>query len=680
MTTILNFLNEASKDVNLQIFREETEAKQRVKKIAPALEEKLDDFAAVDGEETEEVGDEPGGFPAKPIRRQSKALLDMLHRFEPRLKCENSDTACLLMYVANNVKAFDFQRDLTKLTFWLKTLAEILNHIMPSSSSLRNLFVEFTSIFKSYWIDRGETNKNGYHVDVVRNILRAPASRVAAVLAEKEARLRSKLGDKYFERWEDVSRICLELYDRGMAAGADRKDMFALLLSLCLSTGARKTAWIDPNVTFTTYSAFKASETKAGRTAKLSIGITNGDEDEDLIDIGSDEKYDEQVGFEQTIVQVGVLKDSETQINKYLDDDDDRHVAARILIKPTIILTAKQVVDGVRKFRKYFNLTKANFQGRKKEGNRFGTNDLGPLMQQNFPRAYAKSKANKWEFSSHYCRKVYSAAAFHIYSPQIQRLSGKYIDRSIFSAAILGHGSNSLGTSLSYANVVVEFGFTDDALKVPAEHQIRLLMAKNAFLESEMKELKTMFSEFKTAKRENVDSNLVLFTNEAKETVYLTKRAKTNFKSTADRDSAVKTVIDELKKNKITPTVQNVTAMGVGRQTFADYKKRKGLEKKKDAAVETEAAAVAGVINDRALKPGGVSTAELPVGSKVIAVTNPKASDNTKKQQMKRAIETFGEENVIKSAEDCSGQINKKQKITTSKGTTLVRDVCEDKR
>ncbi len=74
-------------------------------------------------------------------------------------------------------------------------------------------------------------------------------------------------------------------------------------------------------------------------------------------------------------------------------------------------------------------------------------------------------------------------------------------------------------------------------------------------------------------------------------------------------------------------------------------------------------------------------TAELPVGSRVIAVPSPKASVDTKKQQLKRASDTFGEANVIESAEDCDeGHINKKQKITTSKGTTLIRDICEEKR
>ena len=47
---------------------------------------------------------------------------------------------------------------------------------------------------------------------------------------------------------------------------------------------------------------------------------------------------------------------------------------------------------------------------------------------------------------------------------------------------------------------------------------------------------------------------------------------------------------------------------------------------------------------------------------------------------LKRAYETFGEPNVIETADDCEGTVLKKQKIVTSKGTTIIRDVCMDER
>jgi DNA topoisomerase IA len=73
----------------------------------------------------------------------------------------------------------------------------------------------------------------------------------------------------------------------------------------------------------------------------------------------------------------------------------------------------------------------------------------------------------------------------------------------------------------------------------------------------------------------------------------------------------------------------------------------------------------------------------LPVGTKVIAVTNESATDNAKRQVLKRNIDVFGADNVIESATDCDREgavIVQGKKLKTSKGTILTRTVCEDKR
>ena len=89
-------------------------------------------------------------------------------------------------------------------------------------------------------------------------------------------------------------------------------------------------------------------------------------------------------------------------------------------------------------------------------------------------------------------------------------------------------------------------------------------------------------------------------------------------------------------------------------------------------------------MTDRSLQSDGPSsTAILPVGTKVIAVTNDNATDNAKRQVLKRNIDVFGVDNVIESANDCDREgavIVHGKKIKTSKGTILTRDVCEDKR
>ena len=87
-------------------------------------------------------------------------------------------------------------------------------------------------------------------------------------------------------------------------------------------------------------------------------------------------------------------------------------------------------------------------------------------------------------------------------------------------------------------------------------------------------------------------------------------------------------------------------------------------------------------IKDRALQSDGpASTALLPVGTKVIAVTNPSATENAKRQALKRNRAIFGDEHVIETIDECDdGVVVKGKKIRTSKGTTLTRDVCVEKR
>ena len=90
------------------------------------------------------------------------------------------------------------------------------------------------------------------------------------------------------------------------------------------------------------------------------------------------------------------------------------------------------------------------------------------------------------------------------------------------------------------------------------------------------------------------------------------------------------------------------------------------------------------MINDRSLREGTSKIVEgqLEPGSKIIANTNKKVSDNAKKQQIKRARETFGEDKVIENMDKCNNDTNEivTKKLKTDKGTTLTREVCQPKR
>jgi len=133
--------------------------------------------------------------------------------------------------------------------------------------------------------------------------------------------------------------------------------------------------------------------------------------------------------------------------------------------------------------------------------------------------------------------------------------------------------------------------------------------------------------------------------------------------------------VEQLKAKKVKASFSNMEALGFGRGTYAAYRSGKGRQYQPITAPPA-------IIRDRALQGDGPkATAELPPGSKVIDMTKPGLSNNTKKQGLKRNIEVFGSENVIESAADCEGgQIVKNKKIKTSKGTVLTRDVCEENR
>ena len=156
-----------------------------------------------------------------------------------------------------------------------------------------------------------------------------------------------------------------------------------------------------------------------------------------------------------------------------------------------------------------------------------------------------------------------------------------------------------------------------------------------------------------------------------------TKHVKRKWSSPQDRDATVKRFYDQLKEKDVPTTSANLLKLGIGRGTISAYKKRDGgINEQKDDSSDDS-----GVIRDRALRNAVQSTAQLDVGTKVIAITNPNATENTKRQQLKRARDTFGDENVIETAEDCKhGEILKKQKVKTNKGTTIVRDLCVDDR
>ena len=84
MTNILDFIDQVTSDNKiLQKFREETQ-------VAAPTEDDIewDNIRAIDEDELED----PVDAPKKLKRRVSQTLIEMLHRYDSRLKCEYLNT------------------------------------------------------------------------------------------------------------------------------------------------------------------------------------------------------------------------------------------------------------------------------------------------------------------------------------------------------------------------------------------------------------------------------------------------------------------------------------------------------------------------------------------------------------------------------------------------------------
>ena len=707
---VFRFLEEASAPAFLGTIRSEVKPRARSGK-AEVDDEVLADAAALSDDDDDDTTTSAGykRFSGKLVRQQSPSLLRLIHTHFPKLQECNSDTSCFLAVIAHSIASFHFKADQkdAKLRLVLEQIASIVRAMHPHTSTQRNYFVELTSVFKRYWVNRGESDKAGRHVELVRSILHADRSDVAEYLHEKEQKLVSKLRDRFHVLYDDVQHKTLRLqaYDKVMNPGVEQvdNDMLAgLLVALETSFGMRKGAILDPHVKFYTYSEWKRVRARQGMpVSSFRIGTIAdsgfGDSDDEYSMDMNQDAFDDEIGMEHVCVQVGVLKDAEVSINKYIDEHDDRCVRDRILVKPSIILTAKQLVRGIQTFRRLADITTSTFVSRKHSSNAWGSARVGPVIRHMYPSCAALSAKHGWPLGSHLARRIYANASFAIYEERVRNVTGKYVDKSVWISNMLGH-QGSVKTSLSYATVVVDFKMADAVFATPPEQQIRLLQGQIKLLQDQFAE-PLLKRERRTEASVNAlvaedAGNLAEVSFRKKDGTIVTLRKhkrRRKYYSKAERDEAVKMVYDRLSEHGIAHTSANLLKMGVGRGTHNNYKRDNNLAEpaaqprpiepvaeperrgRPPAAVEDKTVAVL---------PEPKKTIELQPGVKVIA----KQAKETQKlkgaalakrnrEYLKRDQEKFGVDNVIESADDCDGEILKKQKL----GPKLERDECVEK-
>ena len=256
------------------------------------------------------------------------------------------------------------------------------------------------------------------------------------------------------------------------------------------------------------------------------------------------------------------------------------------------------------------------------------------------------------------------------------------MDRAVWSSMVLGHGG-SINTSLSYMNVDVSFKLVDDkVLAAPPEHMMRLFMGKIEQLQ------KTVYELQETLSQKTIEAPLVqnkaqqAFVLPNGEVVILDRHRKRKFKDQKDRDETFLRLKRTLVAAGLHPGSVNMGLLGIGRGSYLDWTNSVFRPTKSPASkpMEDDQPQEPVVIQDRALASAAPITVELPVGTRVIANPNPKQAAGTKKQQLKRALEAYGEDSVIEDAEECTDGTVKKQKFKTNKGTERELLVCVENR
>mgnify|MGYP006908578009 CR=1 FL=1 len=692
MADIFKYLDEASKPEFLNIVRREVKPRVPVSKNDAIVDEVMDDMGAISDDDDDIVTDSEMRKIKKPIRQQSKTMLALIHRYFPKSDIEcNNDTSCFLTIIANQINKFHFKKDddNKRLIAELRKIKTIVDVLQPVTSTAKNYYSSLTAIFKRYWIERGETNTSGKHVEAIRSVLKIDLSRSMQYIQEKEANRADRLKDRYHEKYDEVEYKTRAAYNSVMHPDVwelTTEDQAKLLISIETSCGCRMGAIGDPNIEFLTYPQWERRKKKLGVSGSFRLGTVSDvfdDDDEPSIEVDED-MFGQTIGMEYVIVQVGVLKDPSTSINSFIDEADERWVPPRVLVKPSIILTAKEIVAGVKEFRQIANITKKNFVGRERSSN-IWSNKVSPVIKKMYPRAAAKSKANNWSFGSHYGRKLYANASYEIYANQLRSITSKYMDRSIWISYMLGH-MGSIQTSLSYANVSVEFGIKDKNLSLPPEHQVRLLQGQIDFLMKMFTDLKKQRNEEASVddleQRNIVNKAEVSLYNNDNEIVTLKKHRRRNFKGDADLNKVVRDIWVLLESNNITVNNETLRHMGLGRGTIGKYLKLNNLsfQKKKKDAVAAVPEPVAPPVPEPVPKKKR-KRIELPEGQKVIAKqATPSqklkgaALEKRNREYLNRDIETFGPENVLQDESECEGDILKNQKL----GPKTTRDICEE--
>ena len=574
MTDYFKFLSEASEDRTLQIFREEATAKVAERPIPEDSDDDAERSEPDEDEpdEDEKHEDEKKRDPRRPPQRHfSKTLKAMIREANRKYACDpnESDISCFRRYTAAHAKHFGNSfKNKELFAEQLQEVTKIMTHLIPSTSYLRNELVKITAMFKNIWVPRGEDEKTGPWLSIVAKWVRAPKAQVIAYLNAKERRLAEKLRDAYNVNFQDVDNATRELFAYGNS-GSEKKYGAATLLALGTCCGARKGEFLDPHIKFYSYAEYQR---KQGRAAKIPLGT-----EVEHVDIANP---DEELSS-HLLVQVGVLKDADQKTNKYLDDDDGELVPNRVVIKPTLFYDAQAIVDKIKAFRIKYNINKDSFTDRVRASNNWGSALFKPVLKQFYRASYTKSKQKGWSIGSHFGRKLYAVASFGVYRESVQAASNEIVREASWISMVLAH-QGSVATSLSYANVQVNFNIKPAALEMPPKELLEEMYRELQFLRTHVDKLTKQKGVVITSNKQEVG-----FITKDGQVVQLERHTKRKFIDDEDRKATFERFKAELTKHGLPVTNTNIKKLGLGRdiqREFLGKRKKRAQEAPRDLA------------------------------------------------------------------------------------------------
>lgn len=353
-------------------------------------------------------------------RSCSPVVIERVKFYFPNVEAR-SDSTLLRQATANSAVLWnsltmpEFEAQMTKLR-------SIVVAMQPQIATLRAELTRYTAIFKMYYVPRGEdlggSMATSPHITLARKVLRADRPAVLAHMKVIESKMYDRLSDKYTESYPEIWRKVLQMRDSPGRNKLERGEWLMCAIACC---GCRKGEPLWPEIEFEPY--FFAQEEEPEWVTSLV----------------------EAVGASHVIVQKGVLKDKSQYVRRY---NGEAAVNQRRVVKPTLFLPAAEVCDIIKKLRQNIQ-DRDDFAVRDRD-----FHNLFKVVQKYFPEAAQKATAKGWTLSTHYLRKLYSVASYHVYEGSVAAVTGRQMDRCVWSSMVLGH-DGAVSVTLRYMNVDV---------------------------------------------------------------------------------------------------------------------------------------------------------------------------------------------------------------------------------